>query len=186
MWLRMIALCLVSGAVWAAESVPGALEVATRRELAAAERSINQHFQPDLAEQAPVTMMGTTRGAYLEGFGAVFTMELNLWPTPNVSPFRRSYSDEQKKQLNERKRSRLPALEERIAAILIEQGPALESVPAKEQIALVITLFHFRWENLDGLPSQLVIQGERGEALAAASGRISKEEFRKQLKVRYF
>ncbi len=37
-------------------------------------------------------LLGTTRGVYLEGYGVVFSAELDLIVTPNLNPFHQSFT----------------------------------------------------------------------------------------------
>src|ERR1700758_4738060 len=54
-----------------------------RTTLAAAEKSLDNRFA-GLWNDNPFIMLGPTRGVYLEGYGAVFTAEVNLVASPAV------------------------------------------------------------------------------------------------------
>ena len=56
----------------------------------AAIRAMEQSFDQrvmTLGAEAPFDLLGNTRGVYLGGYGAIFTTEVNLLVTNNVSPF---------------------------------------------------------------------------------------------------
>ncbi len=53
-------------------------------------------------------------------------------------------------------------------------------------MALMISLFHFTWEDTDDLPAQVVIQAPRRALLDRQAGRISEQELAKRLTVRRF
>ncbi len=53
-----------------------------RTTLAAAEKSLDNRFA-GLWSDNPFVMLGPTRGVYLEGYGAVFTAEVNLVAGPH-------------------------------------------------------------------------------------------------------
>jgi hypothetical protein len=126
------------------------------------------------------------RGAYLEGYGAVFSLELNLVPMADVSPFQKPYNDEQKSQLNVRKRQRLEQLAEQARRMLVAASSKLNVVPESEKVALVVTFFHYNWEDLTGLPTQLVVQAPRGTLLANAAGNLSPADLKAQVQEQYF
>jgi hypothetical protein len=169
---------LTSAEIVAAE--PGILA-----EIKTAERSIDNHFR-DISTPDPMGLTGITRGAYVNGFGAIFSFEVMLVPVVNISPFRPAYTDEEKQKLNVRKRQRLEDLEVKARQILIEEASKLKVVPVTEKVVLVVSLFHFNWENLSNLPTQLVMQATRQTALDMQAKRIDPQEFRKNLDVQYF
>jgi hypothetical protein len=174
---------LLAGPMLAAEAIGDNPEVLT--EIKIAERSIDGRFK-DISGSDPMGLIGFTRGGYLNDFGTVFSFEVMLVPVANVTPFRPKYTDEEKKKLNIRKRQRLEDLEMKAQDILVAEGCKLEAVPASQKVALVISLFHFAWEDRSNLPSQLVMQTTRQNLLDRQAARLDKQEFRKRLDVRYF
>lgn len=174
---------LLTGPLLAAEPISETPEVLA--EIKTAERSIDDHFK-DIAGPDPLGIIGFTRGGYLNDYGAVFSFEVTLVPVANVTPFRPRYTDEQKKQLNVRKRQRLEDLEVKAQDILVTEGCKLTAVPSSQKVALVISLFHFAWEDRSHLPSQLVMQTTRQNLLDRQAARLDKQEFRKRVDVRYF
>jgi hypothetical protein len=116
----------------------------------------------------------------------VFTVELNLVPMGDISPFQKAYSAEQKRQLNVRKRQRLEDLTEQTRELLVEAAKQLNVVPEGEKVALAVTLFHYNWEDVTGLPSQLVVQAPRSALLAGAAGNLSKAELKARVQERQF
>ena len=142
---------------------------ALRAVLKTSERMIDDRVQ-QMTSRAPFVLLGTTRGAYLAGYGAVFTMEVNLVPVANISPFRPAYTPQEIQNLNRQKREKLGALKAGARQLLAEQAAALTQVPANEKIAIVITLFNFNWEDTTNLPSQVVLQGQKQALLDARRG----------------
>jgi hypothetical protein len=158
---------------------------ALREQVVEVERSIDRRFRA-LQDGQPMALLGAARGAYLEGYGAVFTIEVNLYPSAALSPFRQSYSEEEKRQLNVRKRQRLESLEEKAREILIEESSKLGGLPEGEKVALAVSLFHFAWEDLTGLPRQLVMAAARSVLAQARSGSLDAADLRKQVAPEYF
>lgn len=174
-------LCLVFavGALQAAELVPAAREL--REALHATERSMERRFA-----ETSMKLIGRPQGGYLEDFGVVFTLEVNVVPMANVSPFNPGYTEEQLLRLNQRKRERLDDLKTLATDILVNEAVRLEAVPRDGQIALVISLFHFTWEKTTGLPSQVVFQAKRDDLLNREAGRLSESALSKKVEARYF
>ncbi len=178
--VMLAALCVP--AVSAAEAL--ASDKAIRAEVQAVERSIDRRFR-DVRDTTPMAMLGTTRGFYLKGYGAVFTLELNLSPIAGLSPFRQSYSAEERRHLNIRKRQRLETIEERAREILIEESAKLTLLPVEETVTLAVSLFHFGWEDLTRLPSQLVM-GAVKEVLDQGRTGMPAADLKQLIEVGYF
>lgn len=156
--MRTLAILLL-----AAASLPGQgielLEPRLVRQMDAVERTIDRAFRS--ADGSRPAAISATRAIFLPGYGAVFSVEVNLVPTANPSPFRRSYTENEVQEINLRKRTALEPLREEMRALLIEQGPTLTRLPADLQVALAVSLFHFPWEDRTGLPSQVVLSTSR-------------------------
>ena len=81
----------------------------------------------------PIDLLGTTRGLYLEGYGAVFTAELSLVTTPGINPFRPTISEKLKEQVHERKVARLPLLKQAMREMMKTAAMTLIQVPEGQQ-----------------------------------------------------
>ena len=184
MWTRWLLVTAFVPVLLAAEP-PAVKPDPIRGEMVTVERSINARFQR-IDEPSPIMLLTPARGAYLDGFGTVFTLEVNLAPIANVSPFQRSYSEEQKQQLNIRKRSRLETLESDARVMLIAEAGKLSSLPPRQSVALVISLFHFGWEDLTNLPGQFVMQAEKQTLLDLAQPETAKATIKEKLPARYY
>ncbi len=131
-----------------------------RAALRTSERTIDERVQ-QMTARAPFALLGTTRGAYLAGYGVVFTVEVNLVPVGGLSPFRPAYTPQEIQAINKQKREKLAVLKAGLRQLLVDQAAALSLVPPAEKVAIGVTLFNYNWENTDGLPSQLVMQATR-------------------------
>jgi len=185
--MRMLTQALIF--IWLASPLlaadPSEAQTALLARVRATEDSIDNQFR-NIAEADPMSLVGLTRGAYLKDYGAVFTFEVMLVPVPHASPFRPRFTDEEKGQLNLRKRRRLEDLEAKVRRILVAEGSKLDVVPANQKVAFVISLFHFAWEDVSHLPSQLVVQATRQTLIDRQAERLEAPEFRKNLDVQYF
>jgi hypothetical protein len=122
----------------------------------------------------PVEVMGVTHGAYLEGYGAVFMAEVNLALGAGISPFHPQIGPDEAKRLHEKKVARLPQLKTAMREILVNAAASLDSVPDDQQIALGVSLFFFHGESTEGLPSQIVMHGQKRALVDIKTGRADK------------
>ena len=127
----------------------------------------------------PVEILSSTQGVYLEGFGAIFTSQVDLIMTPAPNPFRQVMSKEDVVRVRARKLERLPVVKQMMREWLAEAATALANMPPGEHLAIAVTLFRFGWEDARGLPSQIVMQASREKLLsrAAAESAIQVQEF---------
>lgn len=130
------------------------------RQMETMERAIDRAFRS--ADGTKPAAISATRAIFLPAYGAVFSIEINLAPSANPSPFRRSYTSEEVRAINLRKRAALEPLRRGMRQILIAEGPSLTDLRPDFQVTLAVSLFHFPWEDRTGLPSQVVISATRG------------------------
>lgn len=139
-----------------------------RTTLAAAEKSLDNRFA-GLWNDNPFIMLGPTRGVYLEGYGAVFTAEVNLVAGPQISILMQSATKQSIADHRQKKLARIPELRKAMAKALADTAasPEMAAVPPDEQIVLVAFLSHFPWEDLTGVPSQIMMQGSKKKLMDA-------------------
>jgi hypothetical protein len=118
----------------------------------------------------PFMLLGNTRGIYLEGYGAVFTAEVNLVSSNIRNPFMPAPTKFDITRLRIKKSDRLNVLKKHMREALIGAGASLDAVPPEEQIVVGVTLFYFNWEDRTGLPSQVVMSAPRKALLEANRG----------------
>jgi hypothetical protein len=144
--------------------------------IVAVERSISEQLAATTTD--PYDVLVDPRGTYLEGYGALFTNELNLVNSAafNPNPFRPTVTAQQIAQVHERKVKKLVELKETMRSILEDASATLEGVPSNEKIALEVKLFSFSWENNKGIPHRLLISGEKQKLLAARANHASQAD----------
>lgn len=146
----------------------------TRAALEAMEISFDKRVRT-ITVDAPFELLGNTRGVYLEGYGAVFTAEVNLARSTNLSPFQLTIPKEYIVKLHARKLERVPILKKQMQEAMLAMAASLDAVPPNEKIVLGVTLFYYtKWEDTAGLPSQIVMQAERQKLLDVQLGRTSR------------
>ncbi len=126
----------------------------------------------------PMMIMVSTQGVYVQGFGAVFTAQVDLIDTPPLSPFRQTISAADKQRIRARKVQRLPVLRQQMRQLLAAAASGLASLPPDEKVVIAVSIFRYAWEDTKGLPAQIVMQAERSELMkrAAADNAIRTEE----------
>jgi hypothetical protein len=148
----------------------------SRATLTAVEGTVNQTFSQRGPDSYDV--LGTARGTYLEGYGTLFTIELDLVSVGplDMSPFRPSMSPAELAAIRERKLKKVPVLEEAMRNILVNASGTVEGLPSNEHIAMEAILFNFRWEDSKGLPRRVFMSAEKQKLVEAKTAHVGPAE----------
>jgi len=138
----------------------------SRAALSSAEKSLDDRIKA-LWEDNPLALVGTTRGIYLEGYGAVFTVEVNPISAPLALFHGAAYTKEEKDRYHKKRMERVPQLEAVMKQFLVASAASLDPVPADEQIVLAVVLDHNLWEDVNGTPAQVMVQAPKRKLLEA-------------------
>jgi hypothetical protein len=123
-------------------------------------------YQLKTADQAaPMDLLGYTRGLYLQGFGAVFTAELDLAQTNILPMFHPTHTPDEKVKTRERKLKHLELLRQQMRGMVASVAKSLDLGP-NDQVVVAIKLMYQGWEDRTGLPEQIVMRADRRGALA--------------------
>lgn len=172
-----ILLCLPFAPLPAQKSLP------SRAEIAAVEESLfNKLRRFDI--NAPIDVLGLPRGIYLEGYGAVFTAEVNIVQVAGISPFRPEISPEEVARVKAAKQKRLPEVRSMMRQMLLDSAASLDRVPMTEQVVLGFVLVHHSWEDRKGLPQMITMQAPRQALVNVATRRAPPETLTASLRVR--
>lgn len=177
--MKLVAAFLLAVAIFGAASPPRVTRASLRR----LEQSVDARVI-NIDDEDPGYLLGPTRGVYLEGYGAVFTTEVELVPSAAPNPFRPEIKKADIQRLKAKKQLRLNVLRVRMRDLLIASATPLDSVPLDEQIALAVTIPYFPWEDTAGMPRQVLmhaprrvlLQGTRGDTLAVDNA-VKVQEF---------
>ena len=154
-------LLTVAVATTAADSTPRV----NRAVLNTAERSLDDRINK-LWEDNPLALVGLTRGVYLEGYGAVFTAEINPISGP-LALMHGSFTKEEKDRYHKRRAERIPQLVTVLKQMLVSSAASLDPIPAEEQVVIAVALSHNPWEDVTGLPGQVMVQASKKKLLEA-------------------
>jgi hypothetical protein len=136
-----------------------------RASLVTMEDAINTRFRANIPD--PYDLLGTARGTYLEGYGVVFTLELELVTVTPPNPFKQTISDEEKAQIRDRKLVKLPQMKETMRGLMAMAGTTLPSLPANERVAMEAVLWTYSWENSRGMPKRVFMSAQKQKLLDA-------------------
>jgi len=108
-----------------------------------------------------VYILGLTRGLYLQGYGAVFSAELDLIESPRPNPFRQQIGPQEAAAVRQRKLQNLAALRKSLHDLWADAASLLGSIPDTDEIVVAVRLLYQPWEDTSGMPSQIVVKGTR-------------------------
>lgn len=145
----------------------------TRASIAAMEQNLDKKLATLLPDD-PITPIGLTQGAYIAGYGVVFMGEVNLAPSAGITPFHQVVTKEEVARIRQKNMDRVPKLKQLMQETLLSCSAFLDGLGSDDQIAVAISLFHFNWENVSGVPSQIVMHGPKKTLLAVQSGRVER------------
>jgi hypothetical protein len=126
-----------------------------------------------IGEPRTVDLLGATRGIYLDGYGTVFTTEMNLVTPPAIYPFHPQITKDEMVKQHSKKIERLPLLRKVMTEMMKVAATSLSAMPENQQIVLAVRLDNMKWEDTAGLPSMILMRADRKSALA---GMIQTEE----------
>lgn len=141
----------------------------TRSLLEDLERATDRKLETVMDED-PFSLLGNTRGVYLERYGVVFTAEVELAPSAAQNPFRPAYGKGELVLLKEKKKHRVGQLKESMRAMLYQFANSRLALRPEDMIALAITIPYFSWENAEGMPRQIVMTAAKKTLMEARSG----------------
>lgn len=155
----LAALALWSGLLAAATPSQPPFDFAAARR---SERAIDARVERYNTE-SPMEVIGATRAVYLPDTGLIFSLEVSLSPAVGISPFFVKLPPAEIEKIHAAKLARAPVLRELLLAILPELAKAHQDVPGNEEIVMGATLFYFPYENLRGLPAQIVVRAKAAD-----------------------
>jgi len=150
---------LVSAAYAAAGEAPRV----DRTQMEKVEKSLDAtllRFTPDNSH----TLIGLTRGVYLEGVGAVLTAEVILVNAP-VNIMHPLPTKDEIVQMRKKKIERVPLLKKVLKDALVAAAATLETIPPDEQVVIAVVVPRFTFEDAAGLPVQVTVQASKKKLL---------------------
>jgi len=150
-------------AMSAAYAAAGEAPRVDRTQMEKVEKSLDAtllRFTPDNSH----TLIGITRGVYLEGVGAVLTAEV-IVVTAGVNIMHPLQTKEEIVQLRKKKLERVPILKKVLKDALVSAAATLDTIPPDEQVVIAVVIPRFQFEDPAGLPSQVTVQATKRKLL---------------------
>ena len=131
----------------------------------------------------PFGILEKTKGTYLSGFGLVFSVEVNLYPMRQVTPFSpQPYGAEELEQVKKKKLERIAVIKHTVPQLLADHGVNLGELRPEESVAVVVYLFHIQGEG-EKLPTQIIVQVKKGDLDQFRANRISSSDLKARVKI---
>ena len=127
--------------------------------------TLEKNFDDRIAklwDDNPIAVLGSTRGVYLAGYGAVFTTEVNM-AIGGGTLMHLQWTQADKDRHRQKKIERLPQLKREMKQTLMDaaDSPALDAVSPEEQVYLAVFLWRYPWENAAHIPAQVILQAQK-------------------------
>ena len=156
----------------------------SRATVQAAETAMDHRFER-LFPDNPFMLLGNSRGVYLDGYGAVFSAEVNLVAAAG-GPFRGKVTHDEALRHREEKLKRVPVLRTAIKQALIGAAQSLDTVPLDERVVLAVSLFRYSWEEMNGVPQQIVVVAQRRMLVQMQTANASPDIMQASIQVREY
>lgn len=133
------------------------------------------------------TVLSAPRGAYLEGYGAVFSTEASLYRIRPLTPFSSSpYSSQELEQAYRSALERVDRLKENLRQAVAEHGSLLEQLKPDHTVAVIVHLYNGVADPGRPYPSQLIFKASAGSVDDYRQGKITMEELAGHVEISQF
>lgn len=114
----------------------------------------------------PFSVIRLTRGLYLDGYGAVFTVDVSpvLSTTSMMHP---TVTKDEVVKAHKVRLERVAQLRTAMRAAVADAAASLDPVPADDQVTLVVYLAYHEWEDINGTPGQMTFRGKKKALIEA-------------------
>jgi hypothetical protein len=129
----------------------------------------------------PFAVLEKPKGVYLEGFGTVFSFEIDIATVRPPNPFNpiRPTPEEERKAIAER----LPKLKELMVKTLAEHADSMEFLGPDFQVAIVAQLFNSGFLSRPMELKTILVRTAKRNVLDFKAGRLNYEDFKKKIEI---
>ena len=140
-----------------------------------------------LRQDVRSAVLSAPKGAYLEGYGAVFSTEASLYRIRPLTPFgSRPYSQEELDQAHRAALERVERLKDDLRQALAEHGSLLGQLKPDHTLAVIVHLFNGVADPRRPYPSQLIFKARAASVNDYREGKITMEELVRQVRISQF
>lgn len=120
-------------------------------------------------------ILGYPSAIYIDGYGVVFTSDVNLSYSPIADPFQQTFTPEVTARTKVKELLQLPILRNEMRQLLLRSSVTLDTLPPNEQIVVGVKISFQSWQDKGGFPQQIVMQGQKSKLMEAKMGHASAE-----------
>ena len=133
------------------------------------------------------TVLSAPKGAYLEGYGAVFSTEASLYRIRPITPFTPGpYSQEELDKAHQAALERVERLKVDLRQAVAENGSLLEQLRPPHTLAVIVHLYNGVAEPGRPYPSQLIFKANARSVSDYRQGKITMEELVDRVRISQF
>jgi hypothetical protein len=150
----LLAVPLCAAAIYAADTPRVSGNV-----LKAVELNLDDRLK-SLWPENPFSIIRLTRGLYLDGYGAVFTVDVSpvLSTTSMMHP---TVTKDEVAKAHKVRGERIAQLKQAMRLVVADAAASLDPVPPDDQVTLVVYLAYHDWEDVSGMPGQMTFRGKK-------------------------
>lgn len=172
-FLTILFALLLGTAAYTAEQEKANL-VQLREQIAIFESVLNEHLNQSFP--GPFAYLDKARGAYLPGYGLIFTFEVSL--TRPASLFEAQPSDKVRREEQQQRRA---AAKELAQKVLADFGHALTSLSAADSVSIVVHTLAVTTQGLE--KGTMVVRAQKRDIDQLRANTISRDAFLHRLEV---
>jgi hypothetical protein len=186
-FLSMSLFLLTAGSpgLWAQLKTGGVDYPAMKKDLAVLEGVIDTTIKQNITGNFPI--LSATKGTYLPEYGAVFSVEVNLFQIRQISPF--SPQPHTQKELDEAYSlmvKRVATLKEVLVKAIGDYGSSLQQLNPDQYLTVVMHLFNVEQEIKQPVPTQIIFKVKRSLISQYRENRLPMADFIRQMEITQF
>lgn len=140
-----------------------------------------------LRQNVRSTVLSAPRGAYLEGYGAVFSTEASLYRIRPLTPFSpKTYSRQELDEAYQAALERVERLKQDLRQAVAEHGSVLGQLKPDHTLAVIVHLYNGVADPGRPYPSQLIFKARAGSVSDYREGKITMEELVRRVRISQF
>lgn len=160
-----------------------------RRDLAVFQGVLDTTLKQSLP--GPFQILGSSRGTYLPDYGAVFSLEVNVYQIRRLSPFdMRPHTEKELKDAHDQMMTRIELVKELIVRAMAEHGSTLRQLGPDENLTVIAHLFTGGFNGDSDpkreFPSQLVFSVKETVINEYREAKTNLDQFTKSVKLLQF
>ena len=156
-----------------------------KRDLAVFQGVVDTTVKQSVQSIMPLT--SSTRGVCLPEYGAVFSLEVNLYQIRPLSPFNmRPHSQQELDSAYQQLLARLESIKQNFIKVMGEHGAALGELKSQDFLTIVINLLPIDAGPGRSIPTQVIMRVKRSSINDYRENKITFSDFSKKVEVAQF